>query len=132
MTNKYKEQFTVPEYKRLNEIAKKVLGTNIFEGVSGDENVERLRFPGNTGIEKVGGSILRYMLETIVRVVGLYESERKAKEYWRDKAGAGHEAGKEVTNKIVKACDSAVKEGDCQACVNIIGNLLHHEDELYI
>lgn len=134
MTTKLNDQFTEKELYRIAGIAKSIGLDDVEEAmkeISEDGNNGRHRILIQNGSEKVGGLVLRYLLGVILALAELCKSKDEQIKYWKDINYSGEEKTKDTVVKIAKACES-VKKNDYQDCVNILGNLLHQEDELYI
>jgi len=146
MPAKFKERYTEDEKQKLVDITRcfglgeasqeaghpnAVSLIALLKEVSGDENVGRNPVFGQAGIDKVGGSILRFLLETVVTLSNRLQRANEINQELKGKLETNRLEARDATIDIAKACESVIGN-DLRTCSDILGKLLYQENELYI
>jgi len=146
MPKKFKEQYSEDEKQKLVEIAKycglgeasheagypnAVSFISLLKEASGDENVGHNPVFGQAGIDKVGGSILRFLLETVVTLSDRLQRAHEINQELKSKLETNRLESRDVAIDITKACESVISN-DLRACSDKLGKLLYQENKLYV
>lgn len=147
MSMKFKEQFTESEKQRLVEIANycglgeasqeaghpnSVSLISLLREVSGNENIGRNPVFGQTGIDRIGGSILQFLLETVVTLANRLLRDDEIIKELKSRLETKRIAARDAAIGIAKACEGVRVRNDLKGCTKILGNLLRQEDALLL
>ena len=139
----FKDSFSDKDWGKLAELAKYVGMGEVYDRaghpdfarleeelkeVSGDDNIGRNPVFTEASIDKIGGSVFRFLLDSLLQLCSQVERQKELINYLKEKDSASHRENIDAAIQVHKVKE-AIESDNTKDAVNIIGKLLHNKDD---
>ncbi len=143
--NKLKEQYTEQEKQKLVEITKyfgfgeashaagdpdSARFDALLKEEGGDENIGRNPVFNGAGVDRIGGSILRFLLETVLTLTNRLEQANQTNRELRSRLETDATDTRNTALNIAKVCEAIPVTDDLRKCSDMLGQLLYQPEDL--